>query len=142
MGDPVQRHDDDRSLGQRIADACAAAVGSWPFIIGQAVLLALWIVANGWWLAHRAFDPPPFILLNLLLSFQAAFTGPILLLSQNRQAARDRDLAQHDFAINAQAEGEMRSALKHLDDQEALILEVLKRLEERESWRCSGGKTE
>ncbi len=96
-----------RSRGERIADAVAARVGSWPFIITQSVLLVLWIVANGFllrdWLGGKPFDPYPFILLNLMLSFQAAYTGPVVLMSQNRQAARDRDEAEHDYAVNRDA---------------------------------------
>ncbi len=96
-----------RTTGEQVADAVAAGVGSWPFIIIQSVLLALWIVANGLlirdWIGGRPFDPYPFILLNLMLSFQAAYTGPVVLMSQNRQAARDRDEAEHDYEINREA---------------------------------------
>ncbi|MGH2696687.1 MAG: DUF1003 domain-containing protein, partial [Actinomycetota bacterium] len=85
------RHIDRRTPGERVADSVAATVGSWPFIIVQSVLLAVWIVANaiviGSWVAGRPFDPYPFILLNLVLSFQAAYTGPVVMMSQNRQAA-------------------------------------------------------
>lgn len=77
------------NMGAKIADRVTEAMGSWTFIILQAVVLALWIVLNlvGWF---YHWDGAPFILLNLCLSFQAAFTGPIVLLSQNRQATRDR----------------------------------------------------
>ena len=96
-----------RTTGERVADQVAARVGSWPFIIVQSTFLALWIVANGFiirdWLNGKPFDPYPFILLNLMLSFQAAYTGPIVLMSQNRQAARDRDEAEHDYEVNRQA---------------------------------------
>jgi len=96
-----------RSAGERIADAVAARVGSWPFIVVQSLLLARWIVANGFlirhWLGGKPFDPYPFILLNLMLSFQAAYTGPVVLMSQNRQAARDRDEAEHDYEVNRNA---------------------------------------
>ena len=98
---------DERTTGERVADAVAALVGSWPFIIVQSCLLMLWIVANGLlirdWLGGKPFDPYPFILLNLMLSFQAAYTGPVVLMSQNRQAARDRDEAEHDYEVNRQA---------------------------------------
>lgn len=74
-----------RTFGERISDTLTNAVGSWPFIIVQSALLALWICLNivAWW---QAWDPYPFILLNLVLSFQAAFTAPIIMRSQNRQA--------------------------------------------------------
>jgi Predicted membrane protein len=96
-----------RTPGERIADAVAARVGSWPFIIVQSTLLALWIVGNAFliqgWLNGKPFDPYPFILLNLMLSFQAAYTGPFVMMSQNRQAARDRDEAEHDYKVNREA---------------------------------------
>ncbi|HEX6261423.1 MAG TPA: DUF1003 domain-containing protein [Actinomycetota bacterium] len=95
-----------RTVGERVADGVAAAVGSWPFILIQSSLLATWVLANalliGDWLGGRPFDPYPFILLNLVLSFQAAYTGPIVLMSQNRQTAKDRDEAEHDYEVNRQ----------------------------------------
>jgi uncharacterized membrane protein len=96
-----------RTTGEKVADAVAARVGSWPFISIQSFLLIVWIVANAFlirdWLGGKPFDPYPFILLNLTLSFQAAYTGPVVLMSQNRQAARDRDEAEHDYEVNRQA---------------------------------------
>ena len=96
-----------RSLGERIADGVAARVGSWPFIITQTLLLGAWIVANLFlfrdWLGGRPFDPYPFILLNLLFSFQAAYTGPVIMMSQNRQGAKDRGEAEHDHKVNREA---------------------------------------
>lgn len=103
----VRHMGEERTTGEQIADAVAARVGSWPFIIVQSFLLMLWIVANGLlirdWLGGKPFDPYPFILLNLTLSFQAAYTGPVVLMSQNRQAARDRDEAEHDYEVNREA---------------------------------------
>jgi uncharacterized membrane protein len=103
----IRHMGEGRSRGERIADAVAARVGSWPFILTQSVLLALWIIANGWllrdWIGNKPFDPYPFILLNLMLSFQAAYTGPVVLMSQNRQTARDRDEAEHDYEVNRDA---------------------------------------
>ncbi|MEX2459153.1 MAG: DUF1003 domain-containing protein [Actinomycetota bacterium] len=101
------RHVSRRSLGERLADGVAARVGSWPFIVVQSTLLGLWILANalliGQWVGGKPFDPYPFILLNLVLSFQAAYTGPVVMMSQNRQAARDRDAAEHDYRVNEEA---------------------------------------
>ena len=98
------RHLERRTVGERVADGVAATVGSWPFIVIQSVLLAAWIVVNavvlGRWIAGKPFDPYPFILLNLVLSFQAAYTGPVVMMSQNRQAAKDRDEAEHDYRVN------------------------------------------
>ncbi len=111
---------DTRSPGQRIADAVAATVGSWRFIIVQSVLLTIWIVLNvtAW---VRAWDPYPFILLNLVLSFQAAYTAPILMMSQNRQAEIDRRDAAHDYEVNVKAELEielLHSKIDALREQE------------------------
>ena len=96
-----------RHFGERLADGVAGRVGSWPFIIVQSLLLVGWIVANGFlirdWIGGKPFDPYPFILLNLVLSFQAAYTGPVVMMSQNRQSAKDRDEAEHDYAVNREA---------------------------------------
>jgi uncharacterized membrane protein len=111
-GEPLRhpvnvRHHARRTLGERVADGVAARVGSWPFIIVQSALLGLWILANGLligrWISGKPFDPYPFILLNLVLSFQAAYTGPVVMMSQNRAAARDRDAAEHDYGVNQEA---------------------------------------
>jgi len=97
---------DPRSMGERVADMVALTVGSWRFIIVQSLLLALWIVFNitAW---ARSWDPYPFILLNLVLSFQAAYAAPIVMMSQNRQAEIDRRNAAHDYQINIKAELEI-----------------------------------
>lgn len=114
-----------RTPGERIADAVAARVGSWPFIIVQSTLLALWIVGNAFfirdWLNGKPFDPYPFILLNLMLSFQAAYTGPFVLMSQNRQTARDRDEAEHDYKVNREA----LDILRRLEAEQMRVKELL-----------------
>jgi uncharacterized membrane protein len=84
------------TVGERIADSAARVVGSWRFIIIQTILVALWIAFNVWELGLPHFDLFPFVLLNLLFSVQAAYTGPILLLASNRQATKDRALAWRD----------------------------------------------
>jgi uncharacterized membrane protein len=103
----IRHFGDGRTVGERVADGVAAGVGSWPFILVQTALLALWVLANGFlirdWLGGKPFDPYPFILLNLVLSFQAAYTGPVVMMSQNRQAAKDRDEAEHDYQVNREA---------------------------------------
>jgi uncharacterized membrane protein len=100
-------HHERRSPGERVADAVTARVGSWPFIITQSCLLLGWLLYNAYvalqLLQRKPFDPYPFILLNLALSFQAAYTGPIVMMSQNRQSAKDRDMAEHDYLINQRA---------------------------------------
>ena len=100
------RSSDRRSMGERVADLVALTVGSWRFIIIQSLLLALWILLNitAW---ARNWDPYPFILLNLVLSFQAAYAAPIVMMSQNRQAEIDRRNAAHDYQINIKAELEI-----------------------------------
>lgn len=104
----------ERSFGQRVSDVVARAVGSWTFILVQSGLLVLWMIANvAMWIYH--WDPYPFILLNLVLSFQAAFTAPIIMMSQNRQAERDRAEQQHDFDINIKAELEIEALHQKLD---------------------------
>ncbi len=102
------------TLGQRIADRVAAIVGSWTFITLQSFLIAAWI---GWnlWRGPAAWDPYPFILLNLLLSFQAAYTAPAIMMSQNRQAAIDRQHAANDYEVNVKAELEIESLHAKID---------------------------
>jgi uncharacterized membrane protein len=102
------------TLGQRIADSVAAGMGSWPFIIIQSTILALWIVANFVaWIHH--WDPYPFILLNLALSFQAAYAAPFIMMSQNRQQDVDRKAAEHDYQVNIKAELEIELLHQKLD---------------------------
>jgi uncharacterized membrane protein len=103
-----------RTFGERVADGFAAIVGSWTFIVVQSLLLAAWIALNvvGY---IRAWDPYPFILLNLALSFQAAYATPIIMMSQNRQA-KIADLRNHlDLQINLLAEQESTETLRLLD---------------------------
>ncbi|MCA9955487.1 MAG: DUF1003 domain-containing protein [Ardenticatenaceae bacterium] len=111
------------SMGDRAADWVAQIVGSWTFIIGQSVLLVIWIILNVTaWINH--WDPYPFILMNLFLSMQAAFTAPIIMMSQNRQADRDRLEAHNDFLINKEAEEEIRAILVHLEAQNEALAEI------------------
>jgi uncharacterized membrane protein len=99
-----------RTLGERLSDRIAALGGSWGFIIAFLLILATWVVLNTRILGprHEAFDPYPYILLNLFLSMLAALQAPIILMSQNRQATRDRLAAQHDYEVNLKAELEVR----------------------------------
>jgi len=97
------KHASQRTTGQRIADTVAATMGSWTFIIIQSIILAVWIALNlVAWFEH--WDPYPFILLNLALSFQAAYAAPFIMISQNRQAERDRHQAEEDYRTNVEAE--------------------------------------
>lgn len=120
-----------QSVGERIADGIARVGGSWAFIIGFLMFLVLWTVVNTIVLSREAFDPYPFIFLNLVLSMLAALQAPIIMMSQNRQAARDRFEASKDYEVNLKAEIELM-ALHHkidthfLDEIAALKLEVLR----------------
>lgn len=97
---------DDRTRGERYADAAVRMLGTWRFLIGQSVFILTWCLTNIWLLraaGTRSFDPFPFVFLNLCLSVQAAVTGPLLLLAGNRQQQKDRQLDMHDFAIDQEA---------------------------------------
>jgi uncharacterized membrane protein len=110
--------------GQRLADKVAATIGSWRFIIFQSTAIALWITGNVL-VGQGAWDPYPFILLNLLLSFQAAYTAPAIMMSQNRQSELDRRHAQNDYEINVKAELEIELLHEKIDlmkEQELLAL--------------------
>lgn len=100
--------------GQRIADTVAATVGSWRFIITQSLVLIAWMVLNVIALVQH-WDPYPFILLNLVLSFQAAYAAPFIMMSQNRQAAIDRAEAHNDYDINLKAELEIELLHQKID---------------------------
>ncbi len=107
------------TFGQRLADGIARIGGSWGFIIGFLVFLAAWVILNTVILATRSLDPYPFIFLNLLLSMLAAIQAPIIMMSQNRQAERDRFMAAKDYEINLKAEIEVL-ALHHKIDEQVL----------------------
>ncbi len=109
-------YDDDRTFGERIADRVATFGGSWTFIFIFGSVLIAWVVINSLLLLNRAFDPYPYILLNLFLSMIAAVQAPIIMMSQNRQAARDRLDAAHDYEVNLKAELEIRDIHDKLDD--------------------------
>src|SRR6202000_2134663 len=97
-----------------IADKVAATMGSWRFIIIQSVILLVWIILNATaWVYH--WDPYPFILLNLALSFQAAYAAPFIMMSQNRQADIDRLKAEQDYKVNIKAELEIELLHQKLD---------------------------
>jgi uncharacterized membrane protein len=103
------------TFGQRLADQVAAFGGSWTFILGFGLLLLAWIGLNAFVLSQPSFDPYPFILLNLLLSTLAALQAPVIMMSQNRQAAKDRLDAAHDYEVNLKAELEIMALHQKLD---------------------------
>ncbi|MBB3188362.1 DUF1003 domain-containing protein [Microbacter margulisiae] len=96
------------TFGQRIADKVASFGGSWTFILSFLGFLLIWIAINAFWLSNKGFDPYPFILLNLILSCIAAIQAPVIMMSQNRQEAKDRDRAQKDYMINLKSELEIQ----------------------------------
>jgi uncharacterized membrane protein len=101
--------DESKTFGQRAADAVARFGGSWTFIILFGVVLVCWVILNSYILVNynKAFDPYPYILLNLFLSMLASIQAPIILMSQNRQAEKDRQNAEHDYEVNLKAELEI-----------------------------------
>ncbi len=120
----VNEVDEERiTLGQRIADLVADTMGSWRFIIVQSSLLAIWITLNvtAW---IQRWDPYPFILLNLMLSFQAAYAAPFIMMSQNRQASKDRIAAEIDHQVNAKAELGIGLLLKQVEDLQQSVNEL------------------
>jgi uncharacterized membrane protein len=128
------------TVGERWADRVAATVGSWRFVMIQSALLTIWIILNiTAYIQH--WDPYPFILLNLMLSFQAAYTAPIIMMSQNRQSTVDRQDSQYDYEVNLKAEleiellheqihnlktNEIAAILNQLQQQQKLLKEQLR----------------
>ncbi len=120
--------DERMTLGQRAADAVARRLGSWRFLIIQSGVLAVWIAVNIAEVVFKPFDPYPFILLNLVLSFQAAYAAPVLLMSANRQAEKDRLAAHNASIVGQRAEEENRAILHHLEAQDELMITLLRSL--------------
>ena len=119
--------DEKLKFGDRLADKIASFGGSWKFIIIFSGILFVWIIINTIVLLIKPFDPYPFILLNLILSCLAAIQAPIIMMSQNRQEAKDRLKSDHDYKINMKAEFEIR----HLNDKiDHLLIKQWKQLEE------------
>ncbi|MDP3547405.1 MAG: DUF1003 domain-containing protein [Phreatobacter sp.] len=106
--------DSGRTIGERLADKVAEFGGSWTFIMAFFLLLAIWMATNVL-TAMRAFDPYPFILLNLILSCIAAIQAPIIMMSQRRQEAKDRRRSENDFRVNLKAELEIRHLHEKID---------------------------
>ena len=121
------------TTGQKIADQVAKVVGSWKFIIGQTICIIGWISFNS--LNNGPWDPYPFILLNLVLSFQAAYTAPAIMMSQNRQADIDRHQANNDFEVNVKAELEIELLHQKIDMMKekelAMLIATVQELSER-----------
>ena len=108
--------DEQLTFGQRIADRVAAFGGSWTFIFIFLGLLVIWMLFNTFVLARGAFDPYPYILLNLILSCVAALQAPVIMMSQNRMAEKDRVQAKHDYEVNIKAELEILQLQKKINE--------------------------
>lgn len=126
--------EEKQTLGDRLADRVARFGGSWMFIILFLSTLAAWTVLNSVVLAsyQEAFDPYPYIFLNLVLSMLAALQAPVILMSQNRQAARDRLAAGHDYEVNLKAELEIMGLHEKLDRIRSQHLEELLRIQQKQ----------
>jgi uncharacterized membrane protein len=137
-----------QTFGDRLADTIARIGGSWSFIVTFLVFLVLWTVGNVWILSRDAFDPYPFIFLNLVLSMVAALQAPVIMMAQNRQTERDRIDAAHDYEVNLKAEIEIMALHEKLDelrhgqiigmrDEILQLTEMVKRIDERLSQQQS-----
>ena len=128
-----EQQEASESFGDRLADYVANGMGSWGFIIGQTVIVAFWMILNFVAFMNH-WDPYPFILLNLLFSTQAAYSAPIIMMSQNRQSERDRAKAETDYENNLTSREGIERMLSHLDGKQAAKLD--RRLELLERWEA------
>ena len=137
-----------QTYGDRVADTIARIGGSWSFILTFIAFLILWTFGNVWLLSRSAFDPYPFIFLNLVLSMIAALQAPVIMMSQNRQTERDRIDAAHDYEVNLKAEIEIMALHEKLDelrhseiigmrDEIVRLAEQVRRIDEKLSARQS-----
>jgi uncharacterized membrane protein len=125
---PVNKaHHDEATFGEALADRISASIGSWPFLIVQTIAVLIWLVGNAILFFH--FDPKPFILLNLLFSIQAAYTGPVLLLAGNRQAQKDRLTLEHACDEADKADRQNVQILKAIEKNTEVTLAILKHVE-------------
>jgi uncharacterized membrane protein len=125
MNDLHKTNDDCLTTGQRIADKVAAFGGSWKFIIIFSIVLFAWICFNVLALQSLRFDPYPFILMNLVLSCEAAMQAPVIMMSQNRQEEKDRKERENDYMINLKAEMQIRSLHEKMDVLEEQQIKTL-----------------
>ena len=116
---------DTRTFWERLADNVAAVGGSWGFIFGFFVVLVGWMLINSGLGSKTAFDPYPYIFLNLMLSMLAAIQAPVIMMSQNRAAAKDREAAEHDYVVNLRSELELMHLHDKLDEVRERELEAL-----------------
>ena len=124
-------HYDQATFGERLADRIAAGIGSWRFLIVQSILVSAWVIANIW-LLRRPFDPYPLILLNLLFSVQAAYTGPVLLLAGNRQSQKDRLTLEHAAAEAERADKQDQQIMTEIMRNTEITVRILQHFEQHE----------
>ena len=120
----LDKHRENLTSGQRIADAVAKGMGSWKFIIWQTLFVIAWMIANVVGII-RQWDPYPFILLNLIFSTQAAYAAPIIMMAQNRQSDRDRLQALDDYNCNVEAKKEIEALQLQLNKIETEKLDII-----------------
>lgn len=129
-----QRHTEEMTFGQRLADSVATGMGSWRFIIIQTIIVILWMGLNVVAIVQH-WDPYPYILLNLLFSTQAAYAAPIIMMAQNRQNQRDRAQADEDFRTNVEAKKEIEELQLRLNaieiDKLDKILALLEKMDKK-----------
>jgi len=121
------KHRASLTKGQRAADFMRNGMGSWPFVVGFLTFMMAWAAVNSWVLAHQAWDPYPYILLNLFLSMLAGLQGAILLIAAKRQDAIAAAMAQHDFDTNVEAKLEIEQLMR-INQQQLEILQQLQTL--------------
>jgi uncharacterized membrane protein len=128
-----QKHTEEMTFAQRLADTVATGMGSWRFIIWQTVIVAIWMILNVVAILGK-WDPYPFILLNLVFSTQAAYAAPIIMMAQNRQNERDRAQADEDFKTNVEAKKEIEELQVRLNTIEVDKLDkIMAKLEKIEN---------
>ena len=129
----VQESFDERmTFGERMADRLAELAGSWNFILIFLGLIVIWVILNATQLIFNAFDPYPFILLNLFLSLLAGIQAPVIMMSQNRQEARDRLQAENDYEVNLKAELEIEQLHQKVDELREKQWQSLLQIQERQ----------
>lgn len=124
-----QLHLDEATTGERLADRLASFLGSWKFIIGQSIFMMAWIVFNIVAIFRLKWDPYPFIFLNLILSFQATYAGPILLLAANRSAQKDRLTLEHMEIEASTGDRQLRGILTKIKENTRYTNQILSELE-------------
>ena len=121
-------HHEEATVGERLADRIAAGIGSWTFLIVQSIAVTMWVTLNIVGLVNH-WDPFPFILLNLLFSVQAAYTGPVLLLAGNRQSQKDRLTLEHAAEEAEKADSQNVEILKAIEQNTEVTIQILRHVE-------------